>query len=219
MSGPVLTGLTLGDAPERWQALGFTVMDGVLELGGVRLTLTGAGGGILGWSVQGLAEANGIDGLPRAETAEPAGAPVHSNGAAALDHVVVATPDFDRTSAAFEAAGLSFRRVRDAGGFRQGFRRLGPAILEVVEAHQAPVGPARFWGLVPIAADLETLHDRLGPDVLAAPKPAVQPGRLIATVRRAAGLGQPVAFISPEPDPATVPEVDDEPEQGAYPPP
>jgi len=30
-------------------------------------------------------------------------------------------------------------------------------------------------------------------------KPAVQPGRQIATLKRAFGLGQPVAFMSPDP--------------------
>ena len=33
---------------------------------------------------------------------------------------------------------MPLRRIRDAGGFRQGFRRLGPAILELVEALGAP---------------------------------------------------------------------------------
>ncbi|MDQ6775014.1 MAG: hypothetical protein M3071_02075 [Actinomycetota bacterium] len=37
---------------------------------------------------------------------------------------------------------------RDAGGFRQGFRRLGPAILELAETPDASdgVSTATFWG-------------------------------------------------------------------------
>src|SRR5207248_1668394 len=82
-----------------------------------------------------------------------------------LDHVVVTTPDFDRSSAALAEAGLELRRVREApGGVRQGFRRLGPAILELVAAPGAsdPTAPARFWGLVVIVSDLDALAARLG---------------------------------------------------------
>ncbi len=127
----------------------------------------------------------------------------HANGAVGLDHVVVLSPDFDRTAAALADHGMPLRRTRTVGAgeaaFRQGFRRLGPAILELVEARDAPPGPARFWGLVVVVADLDALAGRLGPERCSAPKPAVQPGRRIATVRRAAGLSLPVAFMDPEP--------------------
>ena len=147
-----------------------------------------------------------IDGLPTEHRAARAAsgqqhpnASQHPNGAIGLDHVVVTTPDFDRTSAALAAAGMPLRRVREApGGFRQGFRRLGPAILELVEARDAPPGPADFWGLVVIVSDLDALAERLG-DRLGAAKPAVQPGRRIATLRSSAGLGEPIAFMTPEP--------------------
>jgi hypothetical protein len=89
---------------------------------------------------------------------------------------------------------MPLRRVRDAGAFRQGFRRLGPAILELVEAADAPPGPARFWGLVVIVSDLEALSARLG-DLLGRVRPAVQPGRQIVTLRPAAGLSTQVAFM------------------------
>ena len=120
--------------------------------------------------------------------------------------MVVVTPDFGRTAAALEAAGMPLRRIRTVGGsrpgesgaFRQGFRRLGPAILELVEARGAPAGPAAFWGLVVIVSDLEALGARLG-DRLGTPKPAVQPGRRIASLRASAGLSPRVAFMNPEP--------------------
>jgi hypothetical protein len=198
-SSPWLAELVVADPPERWEALGFTVQDGHVDLGGVRVRLGATGEGIVAWSLRGVSAPAAIDGL--ADAAPPPDVPpsvAHANGAVGLDHVVVVTPDFDRTAAALEAAGLPLRRVRDAGSFRQGFRRLGPAILELVEAPGAPAGPARLWGLVVIVSDLEALLARLG-DLLGRVKPAVQPGRRIATLRSAAGLSTPVAFMDPEP--------------------
>ncbi|HEX3976066.1 MAG TPA: hypothetical protein VHW96_07355, partial [Solirubrobacteraceae bacterium] len=112
-------------------------------------------------------------------------------------HVVVTTPDFDRTSAALEGAGIPLRRVREVGEIRQGFRRLGPAILEIVEAPKMPAGPARFWGLVVIVADLVGLRARLAPHV-GEIRAAVQPGRQIATLSEDAGLSPKIAFMDPE---------------------
>jgi hypothetical protein len=136
-----------------------------------------------------------IDGLATTVTENEATPSAdHPNGAIAVDHVVVLTPEFERTQGALEDAGLPLRRIRDAGGFRQGFRRLGPAILELVEAPSAEPGPARFWGLVVTVEDLGAVAAHTG-----AVKPAVQPGRHIATVRRECGLGLAVAFMDPEP--------------------
>ncbi len=194
-----LAALQIADAPEAWRALGFTVSeDGVVVLGGVELWLDAAGRGITGWTLRRITLHHDIDGLPTGTTTDPppdtAG---HPNGAMGLDHVVVTTPDFDRTSRALEDAGIALRRVRDAGGFRQGFRRLGPAILEVVEAPKMPAGPARFWGLVVIVADLVGLRARLAPHV-GEIRDAVQPGRQIATLSEGAGLSPRVAFMDPE---------------------
>ncbi len=194
-----LAALQIADAPEAWRALGFTVSeDGVVVLGGVELWLDAAGRGITGWTLRRITLHHDIDGLPTGTTTDPppdtAG---HPNGAMGLDHVVVTTPDFDRTSRALEDAGIALRRVRDAGGFRQGFRRMGPAILEVVEAPKMPAGPARFWGLVVIVADLVGLRARLAPHV-GEIRDAVQPGRQIATLSEGAGLSPRVAFMDPE---------------------
>lgn len=193
-----LVGLTLGDAPQRWSALGFAVHGDVLTLNGVHLQLGAPGRGIAGWALDGCNDE--IDGLPMVSAAPTAQRVEHPNGAVGLDHVVVLTPDFDRTSAALNSAGLPLRRIRhvEQGDFRQGFRRLGPCILELVEARDAPAGPARFWGLVVVVADLEALAQRLG-DRVGPVKAAVQPGRHIATLRPEAGLGQAVAFMDPEP--------------------
>ena len=194
-----LAALQIADPPEAWSALGFTVSpDGVVVLGGVELWLDAAGRGITGWTLRRISLHHDVDGLPTGVTTDPPPSPQpHSNGAMGLDHLVVTTPDFDRTGAALDDAGIPLRRVRDAGGFRQGFRRLGPAILEVVEAPKMPPGPARFWGLVVIVADLVGVRARLAPHV-GEIRDAVQPGRQIATLSEGAGLSPRIAFMDPE---------------------
>jgi hypothetical protein len=207
---PELAGLEIADPPERWRALGFAVEQGRLELGGVEVELGAAGtdrahappagDGIVGWTLRHVEAPTAIDGLAtRATAAPPPPTVTHPNQAVAIDHVVVTTPDFDRTAQALESAGMSLRRIREAGSFRQGFRRLGPAILELVEARDAPPGPAAFWGLVVVAEDLEALSARISPH-LGQIRPAVQPGRLIATLADSAGLSPRIAFMDPGPE-------------------
>ena len=115
-----------------------------------------------------------------------------------VDHVVVNTPDLQRTSDALVAAtGAPLKRVRDAGnGMQQGFHRLGGVIVEIVSTPKSNPGPATFWGLVFVVDDLDAVFTYFGPDVLSPPKPAVQPGRRIATFRSAAQLGVPCALMS-----------------------
>jgi catechol 2,3-dioxygenase-like lactoylglutathione lyase family enzyme len=180
-------------------------------VGSVRLGLIGEGRirGIASWSVRGLEPAD-LDGLPTegSETPLPEAAPPHPNGAISLDHVVAFSPDLDRTLAALQEAGLDLRRVREGptpgGSHRQGFFRLGEALLEVIEAPEGsairsdPDGPARLWGLAFMVESLETTAAVLG-DRLGEPRDAVQPGRRIATVQSSAGLGAAVAFMTPGP--------------------
>jgi hypothetical protein len=192
--------LWIADTPAGWEALGFAVSpDGAVWLGGVRIVLGADGRGIAAWAVDGIGGVDAIDGLDTRAPgpAAASAASEHPNGATGVDHVVVVTPDFDRTAAALDHVGMPLRRVRDAGGFRQGFRRLGPAIVELVEARGAPAGEARFWGLTLTVADLDALASRLG-DRLRPIKDAVQPGRRIATLERSTGLSPHVAFMSAE---------------------
>jgi hypothetical protein len=196
-----LTRLDVADPPERWRALGFTVdADEQVGLGGVVVQLGASGQGITGWALTGVDDLIGdIDGLTTT-TAQPAQGRVahHDNGAIAIDHVVIVTGDFERTSAALAASGMPLRLVResDADRHRQGFRRLGPAIMEIVEVPDLE-GAARFWGLVVVVEDLEGLHRRLDPH-LHEIRPAVQDGRRIATLDGSAGLTPRVAFMDPE---------------------
>ncbi len=206
----VLDELAVADAAQAWRDCGFAVEGDLCALGDVRIRLAPAEGerGITGWSLSGV-DSPDLDGLPtaRSDGPPPAEAPEHPNGVTAIDHVVAISSDLDRTVAALTAAGLDLRRIREeptpAGAPRQAFFRLGPTILEVVqepaEATERYGGdrPAFFWGLAFIAPGLERTVAYLGEDRVSEIRPAVQPGRRIATLRRAAGLSVPVALMSP----------------------
>lgn len=215
MAAATIDELLLGDEPDEWTALGFSVRGRVCDVGGVRLRLGGpaAGHGIVRWSLRDVSS-TAFDGLLTDSSSQPPRepAPVHPNGAIAVDHVVVMTGDFDRTAEALAAAGLQLRRVREAPPrprpvpdgstrlseappppTRLGFYRLGEVLLELVEA--PGTGPARFWGLVFVVEDLDACAALLG-DELGSIRPAVQPGRRIATLRASANLGPQVAMIT-----------------------
>jgi hypothetical protein len=81
---------------------------------------------------------------------------------------------------------------------------MGEVILEVVDAPEGskvaadPDGPARLWGIAFLVDDLSEPAAVLG-DSLSEPRDAVQPGRRIASVASAAGLGPAIAFMTPGP--------------------
>ena len=193
--------LTVGGRVEPWQHLGLTVVDGVIPLFGTGIRIDpSAPPGLAGWALSGLAAGvDSIDGLPTATVAPPPPVLVeHPNGAIGLDHVVVTTDSLERTCGAIaDATAAPLKRVREVGELRQGFHRIGGLIVEVVERAGLPEGPATFWGLVLNVDDLDLAVDRIGPAVIGEARPAVQPGRKIATVREEAGLGLPVALMTP----------------------
>jgi hypothetical protein len=198
---PELAELTVADAPERWSALGFDVAEGSLDIGMVRIWLGVEGEGITSWSLRRVNASGSIDGLPTTAPRILVPPPFHThpNGATGIDHVVVVTPDFDRTSAALARAGVDLRRDQfTEGRGRLGFRRIGPAILELAHRPEMEDEDPKLWGLTFVVISLELLAERLG-DLLGPIGPAVQPGRRIATLNRGAGLSLPVAFMSPEP--------------------
>jgi hypothetical protein len=212
-AGPSIDELFVAAVPDTWRAAGFEVQDdGLCVVGAVRIRLDGGqrGRGIVGWSVRG-AITEELDGLPTTRsTAAPPEAPDthHRNGAVSVDHLVVITPALDRTTAALRAAGFDLRREREGpapgGSRRQSFFRMGDVILEVVEAPagtriaEDPNGPALLWGISFLVDELEHAAASLG-DLLGDARAAVQPGRRIATVKKEAGLGPAIAFMTPGP--------------------
>lgn len=204
-----LTALIVDDPIEAWHAAGFAG-DDVVTIGATTIVPTGSvesderRRGIVGASIDGVGQ---LDGLELGEWA-PAGTSrsiEHPNGVIGIDHVVVSTPDCDRTTARFADQGFDARRVRrielEGGDRRQTFFWFGDVICELV-GPDVPSGdaPARWWGLALTVGDLEATAAVLG-DAVTSIKPAVQPGRFVATLSADAGPSVPVLFISPHPNP------------------
>jgi hypothetical protein len=210
-AAPTVAEIALADEPERWEALGFAVVEDAIQLGTVRIALVGRseGHGIIGWSLRDAVSLE-LDGLPTAMSDAPTPHTevlAHANGITAIDHLVAMSPALDRSVQALESAGLDLRRIREqptpAGAPRQAFFRLGEVILELVQEPDEVLatrtegvnGPSRFWGLALLSDDLERTAEQFG-EHSSEIRAAVQPGRRIATLRRSAGLAVPVALMS-----------------------
>lgn len=215
---PTIDELVVADEPASWRAAGFQVEAELCEVGSVRIRLEGKGPmrGIVRWSLRdaGSLELDGLDSLR--SDAPPAAGGRHPNGVVAIDHVVVMSPQLDRTVTALRAGGFDLRRMREGetpgGSVRQAFFRMAEVILEVVQAPKGvklarnPEGPAgraggpeipsRLWGISFLVEDMDATAAALG-DLLGTPRAAVQPGRRIATLRREAALGPAIAFMTP----------------------
>ena len=192
-----LIGLTCGDDPAAWEALGFGVAGGSCRLGPVAVRLDAQGGGLGGWTL-GVAGDGAVDGIPTAWRGEAAdeGPATHPNGVTGLDHVVIFTDSRDRTVAALVDAGGDLRR---SGGpprlpAPMAFVRMGGVIVEVAEDPSAQ--GAALWGVTAVVPDVDALAATY-PARFGEPREAVQPGRRIVTARRRDGLETPLAFITP----------------------
>lgn len=219
MPGPALHTLVVADDPNAWDAAGFGVESGALgppstHIGTVRIQLIGRSAqqrtseptrsGIVAWMFEGLDDGS-IDGItvtsaPHADRASGTAAP-NANGATHLDHVVMMTPNVARSVAALELHGFEARRTREVPGTNpsrlQVFLWAGTSIIELVGPKEpSGDGPASLWGLAITSADLDATAELLGQS-LGEPKPAVQPGRRIATLRtKALKVSVPIAFMS-----------------------
>ncbi len=206
MPGPAVAAIDVALDRSTWAGLGFTLdEEGACRVGATVVRLVGTAGPgesvLPAWDLRApMAGSDDLDGVrTRWTTSAAAPATSHANTAVAVDHVVVRTPDTDRTFAALQGAGMELRRERTAGtggrALRQGFFRHGEAIVEVVGPLQAAgPGPAALWGITMLVDDLDVAVALLG-ERAGAVRGAVQPGRRIVTVRAEATGGLPLAFM------------------------
>ena len=209
MGAPTIDTILIADPPETWAAAGFTVdYDDSCRVGSVRIRLAGpdAGKRIVSWTLRDVPSSTAsIDGLPTdASSAEAPEAPsteppVHDNGVETIDHLVILSPDVDRTIAALAAVGVEPRSTRQVDaeqyGFeaRQTFFRMGEVILELIGPNEPMDGaadrPAGFFGLAYTVRDLDATAALLA-DHIGRVKDAVQSGRMsVATAFMSPGAG------------------------------
>ncbi len=131
----------------------------------------------------------------------------HPNGVTSIDHIVLATGDPARTTAALEQVGFAALRVRRTDTYgapmTQTFFRAGEVIVELIGPDDVPTdgtaGPAAFFGLAFTVDDLDATARLLG-EALGTAKDAVQPGRRIATLRhKQLDMSVATAFMTAEP--------------------
>jgi hypothetical protein len=221
--------LEVADPADAWTRAGFSVdPDAVCRIGGVRIRLvgrgrgaapaatssrgaapaatSGTGTGIVGWALRGLPSDDSLtdlDGVPTARSEADIAVPAtHANGVTAIDHVVLLSPDLNRTVESLAALGVAPRRERDGelGGrpIRQIFFRFGEVIIEAVGSPgAASEDPSTLWGMTYVVADIDATASFFG-DRTAPVKEAVQPGRRITTLRHHdLGMSVRSAMISP----------------------
>ncbi len=206
-----LVNLDIADAPSAWNGIGFSVFSLQVRVGDTTLRLGKPGTGIVGWSLGGTDRVGVIEAREGIATeslgsVQPAAgsacedALCHPNSAIQVDHVVLATHNLARTQHTLVAAGLTLRRTREvSSSHTQCFYRLGETILEVVgNPNEAEDVVSSLWGIVCTVSDLHVAAEAAA-GKLDDPRPAVQPGRQIAIVKRSAGLSVRCGFLSPHP--------------------
>ena len=211
---PTLLILHVVDDPSTWTRIGFSVEGGRVRIGSTVVEFLGdekaSNHGIAGWTLDGSGPET-IDGLSTSY-ALPLGVGTpsvpHANGVVSIDHLVVSTPDLERTVAVLEGLGMACRRRRDGAAYgtekmRQAFFWLGedaervllevvgPATIDLSKAND----PAKFFGLAVVSADLDATGAFYG-DLMKPPTEAVQAGRRIATLSSRSGCKVALAFMS-----------------------
>lgn len=198
---PVLKELVVGDEPAVWERLGFLVDGNRCRVGHVDVVFDpSVGKGIRKWTLVGEGP-DSLEGVPTdwSPNAIEAAGP-HPNGIYEIDHVVLTTPDIERTIATMAAIDVPALRTRETNTYgapmMQVFFKLGQPILELIGPKE-PAGDqgARFFGLAFTSEDLELTGKTMG-DALHPSKDAVQPGRRIATLDKAAGSTIGIAVMS-----------------------
>ena len=204
-----LVEINLCDDPSHWERIGFEVVTDnsakSIQIGKTKLCFKEIDGaeGIASVHVEGVtANIDSLNFKPRTLYSTNIEAPFHPNRIERIDHLVVTTPDSDKTTKALIEAGIALSGIRTFGSHpnqtRQSFFWLGDVILELVGPHKVTkTGSPLFWGLALVSSDINETVQQIG-DLCTPLKDAVQPGRKITTVKtRDLSIGVPIAIMSP----------------------
>lgn len=186
--------------PEAWRSAGFDVdADNAVRLDNATVRLGGEGAepriAVAGLDAPAdaacFARAAETD---EAEAGHARSAPAHANTVSRIDHVVLVAERRDAAVALLAAAGLHPRRTLT--GIRKGkvltlYKLADRVVLELVTPERpASGGPARMrvWGVTFLCGRLASLRGCVGAHGASPPRPAVQAGYAIATLRVPLGL-------------------------------
>ena len=136
-SAPRVTALIVPGGPDAWEWAGFACVEAGFGAGDVEVRFEPAVDRGLIW-LEGPAQGRhpGADGAGAAARPGPVARelPVrHPNGVTGVDHIVVATPDPERTRAALEDEGLECRYTSTSVGGKRAVQQLAVAIATQVE--------------------------------------------------------------------------------------
>ncbi len=208
--------LDIADDPEAWRAAGFTVTEsgdglGRCMVGRVEHRLHGRQThqrGLIGWGLAGPAakpEWTDVDGIPTTSqpSHDPAQPTEHANGVFRIDHLVIRTTSTPRTVSALTWIGLDQRGHRDTNSAGSAvdmtFFWAGDTLLEIVGPPTPEASaPSRLSGIAYSTHDLDAAAALLG-DRCTTPRDAVQPGRRIAALTKAADCTTRIALMTPHP--------------------
>lgn len=200
---PTIAELHVGDDPSAWERLGFRINQRRCLVGRTEVVFSDGPTGIHSWALRNSLPSQ-FGPIPTTFTENPAPEPsiVHPNGSVGFHHVVLMVPEFDKGKTALRNAGVQVEDGQPFGSPDKAMLRSAPKMGDIELELIGPKSEDQsrnwdLWGLVIAVSDIEATTEFVG-DLLGRVKPAVQPHRRIATLRKEAELGVAVAFLGPE---------------------
>ena len=201
--GPTIAELHVGDDPSAWERLGFCINENRSLIGRTEVVFSDGPKGIHSWVLRNSMPSQ-FGPIPTTFTENPVPNPsiAHPNGSIGFHHVVLMVPAFDLGKTALSNAGVHVEQGRPFGSTEKAMLRSAPKMGDIELELIGPESEDRsrhwqLWGLVIAVDDIDETSELLG-DLLGQVKPAVQPHRRIATLKKEAELGVAVAFLGPK---------------------
>ena len=200
---PTIAELHVGDDPSAWERLGFCINENRSLIGRTEVVFSDGPKGIHSWVLRNSMPSQ-FGPIPTTFTENPVPNPsiAHPNGSIGFHHVVLMVPEFDIGKTALSNAGVHVEQGRPFGSTEKAMLRSAPKMGDIELELIGPESEDRsrhwqLWGLVVAVSDIDATSELLG-DLLGQVKPAVQPHRRIATLKKEAELGVAVAFLGPK---------------------